>query len=426
MFMTRKHLSRRTVLKGAGAAIALPFLDAMVPAGRALANIATPPLRLGFVYFAHGAVMDRWTPSRTGTDFDLPQILRPAARHRDSMTIVSNLRNRPAESSDPHGIVERTWLTCVAPGDVGSQGSDWGVSADQFAARHLGQDNPFPSLELTAETRDGGHSFRTPTQRLPMEYNPRTLFYRLFGPGDSPAERAQILSRTSSVLDRVQSETARFRASLGAPDRVVLDDYLDSVREVERRVENMRAQDFTDLDLPAVPVGVPAEMGTHMDLMFDMLALAYQTDLTRVATLRMAGEISMRTYTHIGISEAFHPLSHHGHDAESLDKLTAIQNWHTQVFTRFIDRLAAMPDGDGSVLDHSLILYGSNMSDSDVHNNNPLPSALFGKAGGRVKGGQHLSYPPDTPFANLLLTMLDRANVPIEKIGDSNSLLSEV
>jgi hypothetical protein len=426
MFITKKHLSRRTLLRGAGAAIALPLLDAMVPAGRALAaTSAQPPLRMGFVFFPHGAVIDRWSPESTGTDFQISPILTPLERHRAQLTIVSGLRNRPAESPDPHGIVERTWLSCVNPNDAGSR-TDAGVTADQIAARHIGQDTPMPSLEITTEGRGSSLSWRTPTQPLPMENNPRTLFYRLFGQGDTDEERRMIISEQGSILDRVQQQTQRFRRELGAPDRVMLDDYLDSVREVERRVENMMAQDFSALDIPDAPIGVPNDFDPHLRLMFDLMALAFQADLTRVATYHMAREVSMRTYNNLGISEAFHPLSHHGRNPADLDKLTAIQRYHTDLFARFVDRLAAMPDGDGTVLDHSMLLFGSNMSDSDRHNQDPLPAAIVGRAHGRIRGGQHLRYPQNTAFSNLLVTMFDRAGIPVEAIGDSSGPFAEV
>jgi hypothetical protein len=425
MFITKKHLSRRTVLRGAGAAIALPLLDAMLPAATALANTAArPPLRMGFVFFPHGAVIDNWSPKAAGTDFEISPILAPLERHREQLTIISGTRNRPAESADPHGIVERTWLSCVAPPEAG-RWPDAGVTADQIAARHIGQDTPLPSLETTTEGRSS-LAWRTPTQPLPMENNPRTLFYRLFGQGDTAEERAAIVAEQASILDRVQAQTARFRRELGAPDRVMLDDYLDSVREVERRVDNMLEQDFSALDIPEAPIGVPGNFDPHLRLMFDLIALAFQADLTRVATFHMAREISMRTYNNLGISEAFHPLSHHGRNPADLAKLTAIQNYHTDLFARFLDRLAATPEGDGTVLDHSMILYGSNMSDSDRHNQDPLPVAILGRAHGRIRGGQHLVYPQNTRFSNVLLTMFDRADIPVESIGDSTEPFSQV
>ena len=428
MFITKKHLSRRAVLSGAGASIALPLLDAMNPAATAFAQTAagSAPTRLAFVGFPHGAIMDRWSPQQSGTGYEMSPILEPLAPYREHMTIVSGLRNKPAESPEPHGYIERTWLSCVAPWDAGVIGPEAGVTADQMAARHIGQDTRLPSLELTTSQRGAQLAWRTPTQSLPQEGNPRAVFYKLFGQGDTDAERTAILTETGSILDRVKAQAARLQASLGIQDRVVIGDYLDSVREIERRVQMAQAQDTSTLDIPDAPVGVPNDLNTHMALMFDLMGLAFQADLTRVITLSLDREASMRTYTNLGIAEAFHPLSHHGNDPAKHEKLVRIQNYHTKMFAGFIARLASTQEGDGSVLDHSAILYGSNMSNSDRHNNDPLPSAVLGRAHGRIKGGQHLSYPQDTRFADLLLTLFDRSNIPVESIGDSGGLLSDV
>ncbi|HEY8520584.1 MAG TPA: DUF1552 domain-containing protein [Gammaproteobacteria bacterium] len=428
MFITKKHVSRRAVLRGAGVSIALPLLDAMIPAATALANTAAKPTpRLGFIYFPHGAVMSNWMPSGTGKDFELSPILAPLAKFREQMTVVSNLRNRATDRAASHGLMEETWLTGIDPALAPESGVPFaGVSVDQIAARHIGQDTPFPSLELKTEPRGGTHCYAGVGQPLPMEYNPRTVFYRLFGPGDSAEARMAILTHTGSILDRVQEESKRFQAKLGESDRRLLDNYLESVREIERRVQNMIDQDLSALDIPDAPLGVPEDLDEYMGLMFDLIALAYQANLTRVATFQMAMEISMRAYTQVGISEAFHPLSHHAEDPGSLEKLTAIQTYHSRLFARFIGRLAATPDGDGSLLDHSIILYGSNMSNSDKHDSYPLPLAVFGRGYGRIKGGQHLVYPPETHYANLLATLMERAGVPVEAVGDSTGELSEV
>jgi hypothetical protein len=424
MFITKKHLSRRTVLKGAGASVALPLLDAMIPA---MARAATPaPHRMAFVAFPHGAVMDRWSPAKTGTDYEISEILAPLDKYRAQMTIVSGLRNKPAESGLAHSIIERTWLSCVPPEQAGVANPDAGVTADQLAARLIGQETPTPSLELTAEVGGSTISYRTPTQPLPMESNPRTVFYRLFGQGDTEQERTAITRETGSILDRITHQAARFQSELGMRDRTMVGDYLDSVREIERRVQMNAAQDLSSLDVPDAPVGIPNDFDAHLKLMFDLMGLAFQADLTRVISFRMAKEISMRTFGNLNISEAFHPLSHHGKDPGKLAKLAAIQHYHTQLFASFIERLATTPDGDGTVLDHSTILYGSNMSDSDRHNNDPLPAVVLGRAHGRIKGGQHLRYPQDARFADLLVTLFERAQVPIEAIGDSGGTLSEV
>jgi len=428
MFITKKHLSRRAVLKGVGTTIALPLLDAMNPAATAWAQTAAgnAPPRLAFVGFPHGAIMSRWSPEQAGRDYRMSAILEPLEPLREHLTIVSGLRNKPAESPEPHGYIERTWLSCVAPWDAGVTGEEAGVTADQLAARHIGQDTRLPSLELTTAQVGAQLAWRTPTQSLPQERNPRAVFYKLFGQGDTDAERAAILVETSSILDRVTEQASRLQASLGVSDRIVVGDYLDSVREIERRVQMASEQDTSALDIPDAPVGVPNNLDEHFKLMFDLMALAFQADLTRVITFSMDREASMRTYTNLGIAEAFHPLSHHGNNPDKMDRLVQIQRYHTQRFADFIARIANAPEGDGTVLDHSAILFGSNMSNSDRHNNDPLPAAILGHANGKIKGGQHLHYPQDTRFSDLLVTLFDRMNIPVESLGDSGGIFSEV
>src|SRR5579863_9160196 len=428
MFITKKHIQRRTVLRGMGAAVALPLLDSMIPASTALAD--TPagktPKRFAFVGFPHGAIMDRWSPKETGTEFTMSPILQPLEPFRKHLTIVSGLRNKPAETPEPHAYIEQGWLTAVKPWDFGKNGADSGVSADQIAVRYVGQDTRLPSLELSVGQGTARIAWRTPTQPLPQESNPRAVFQKLFGQGDTDQERAQILAETGSILDRVQGQAQRLQATLGVKDRIVVSDYLDSVREIERRVQMAEKADTSELKIPDAPVGTPNDITEYFKLMFDLMALAFQADITRVITLSMDHEASMRTYTNLAISEGFHPLSHHGNNPEKMDKLVQIQKYHTEVFAGFIKKIEAVKEGDGTVLDHSTILFGSDMSNSDRHNNDPLPSALLGHASGRVKGGQHLHYPQDTPHANLLLTMLNRIGVPLEKFGNSTGALAEV
>jgi hypothetical protein len=425
MFLTRKHLSRREVLKGAGATIALPLLDAMIPARTALAQtVAAPSPRLGFVYFPHGALQQEWTPSVTGRDFDFPFILQPLEPMREHVTVVSGLRNKGGESSSPHGIIEETWLNCVSPRKRDAK-TGVGVTADQIAARHLGKETSLPSLELCAEP-GGMISFRTPSQPLPMESNPRKVFFGMFGQGDTKEERQSILKTTDSLLDYVRESTASLSRKLDAGDRTRVSDYLDSVREIEVRVQKLE-QNAQSIDLPGAPLGPPEDFGELVGVQFEMLALAWQTNRTRVATLKMVEEASMRTYPNLGVHEAFHPTSHWGGFPERVANLRLIQNYHTAVFAKFVQRLKEMPEGDGSVLDHSIILFGSNMANSDAHNNDPLPQALIGRGGG-IKGNQHLHYEQDTPHANILVTMLDRAGVPaneLEKFADTTGAFSE-
>lgn len=439
MFVTRKHISRRAVLKGAGVAISLPLLDAMIPAATALAaTAAVAKPRIAFVYFPHGAVMDRWQPKETGTQFEFPQILEPLEPYKSYTTVVTGLRNKEAESSDPHGIIAGTWLSCVGPKDRDGTG-DRGITADQLAARAIGQETPLPSIELAGESAGGVAcapgvgcgfastvSFRTPNQPLPMENNPRKVFYQLFGEGDTDTERAEIVQETGSILDHVMDKARRMSGELGPSDRAALADYLDSVREIERRIQKMQAAGAAQTHLPDAPSGVPEDFGEQLKVMFELMTLAWQTDKTRVITFMMAKEVSMRTYNQIGVSDAFHPLSHHQNDPSKLDRLAKIQTYHTKMFaTGLLQRLQQVKDGEGSLLDHSIILFGSNMSNSDKHNNDPLPSAVLGH-GGRIKGGQHLHYPQDTPHANLLFTLLDRANVHLPALGNSTGLLQEI
>ncbi|MEP7307243.1 MAG: DUF1552 domain-containing protein [Acidobacteriota bacterium] len=427
MFLSRKHLSRREVLKGAGATIALPLLDAMIPARTALAQTAAvSPPRLGFVYFPHGALQDEWTPTRTGRDFEFPFILKPLEGLREHVTVVSGLRNKGGESSSPHGIIEETWLSCVSP-RLRNVKTGVGMTVDQIAARHLGKETSLPSLELCGEA-GGMISFRTPGQPLPMESNPRKVFYGMFGQGDTKEERQAILKTTDSLLDYVRESTESLNRKLDAADRARVSDYLDSVREIELRVQKLEENARTLVDLPGAPLGPPEDFGELLDIQFAMIALAWQTNRTRVATMKMVEEASMRTYPNLGVHEAFHPTSHWGGFPDRVANLRLIQNYHTAMFAKFAKRLNETPDGDGSVLDHSIILFGSNMANSDAHNNDPLPQALIGRGGG-VKGGQHLHYPQDTPHANILVTMLDRAGVPadeIKKFADNTGALSEV
>jgi hypothetical protein len=428
MFIFKKHLPRRSVLKGAGAAVALPLLEAMAPAATAWAD--TPPgkapKRFAFIGFPHGAIMDRWSPKETGTNYTMSPILQPLEPFRQHLTIVSGLRNKPAETPEPHAYIEQGWLTCVKPWDFGKAGPDSGVSCDQIAARYVGQETRLPSLELTTAQGSAKVSWRTPTQPLPQESNPRAVFQKLFGQGDTDQERAQILAETGSILDRVQGEAQRLQANLGMHDRRVVSDYLDSVREIERRVQMAEKQSNTELTIPDAPIGTPNDITDYFKMMFDLMALAFQADVTRVITFSMDRETSMRTYTNLGIAEGFHPLSHHGNDTQKMDKLVQIQRYHTQVFAAFIKKLEAAKEAGGTVLDHSTILFGSDMSNSDRHNNDPLPSAVLGHANGKIKGGQHLKYPQDSRHGDLLVTLLERNDIPVKSIGDSTEGLSEV
>lgn len=438
MFITKKYLSRRRVLRGLGATVALPFLDAMVPAATALADTAAAAKpRMGFFYLPHGAIMRDWTPDIVGKDFDLKPILQPFAPFKNQMTVISGLDNKPAQSSAVHAITPGTWLSCAVPRR--SHAPFGGISADQIAALHIGQDTALPSLELATEEKGGSSacdgtygcsfgntiSFRNPTSPLPMEYNPKKFFQKLFGEGSNDQERAMIANDYKSLLDMVMEETKTLKRSLGASDQVMLDGYLDSVREIERRVSNLEKRDLSEYDLPEMPVGIP-DFDEHINLMFDMIVLSFQADMTRVVSFMMAAEVSNQAYPHIGIPDAFHPLSHHNNNAGSINKLSQLQTWHSEVIARFLGKLAEIPDGENSILENSSFLYGSNMSNSNAHNNFPLPAVLLGGGAGKIKGNQHLKYEDHTPLANLLLTMLQRADIPVEQHGDSTGTFAEV
>ena len=439
MFITKKHISRRTVLRGVGAAIALPLLDAMIPASTALAKTAakaTP--RLAFIYFPHGAIMEKWTPEGEGANWELSPILTPLKDFKKQLTVISGLGNRPGESQAVHAIVPATWLSCVHP-KMGQE-PHMAPTCDQIAALAIGQDTPLPSLEISTESQGGGGScdrdygcnysgtisYRTVSTPLPMENNPRKLFQRLFGRGDTPEERKQLVTQYSSVLDMVADDAASLQARLGPRDKAMLSDYLETVRELERRVQKSEAQDLSKLKLPQVPVGIPENFDQHLNLMFDMAALAWQGNLTRIVNYMLAAEVSGRTYNNIGVPDAFHAVSHHANDPAKKEKLVKIQTYHTTVLAKWLKKLSETPDGEGSMLDNAIILYGSNMSNSDRHNQFPLPTALIGGGCGKMKGNQHLRYPDHTPLANVLLTMLERAGVSAEKIGDSTGKLVEV
>jgi Protein of unknown function (DUF1552) len=439
MYLTRKFLSRRTVLRGAGVAVALPLLDAMIPAHTAFSKTAAAPkLRMTFVYFPHGAVMDKWTPKKEGADFDLPQIIAPLKPFQKQLTIISGLENRPAIAAPVHAVTPGTWLGCVAPRI--SHDPLGGTTADQIAAQHIGQSTSLPSLEVATEERGGEGScdrnygcsygktisFRDPSTPLPMEHNPRKLFQQLFGQGDTAEERIALTREDLSILDLVRADARDLSRLLDAHDRAQLDDYLTTVREIERRVAQIASRDLSKVNLPDAPSGIPSHFDEHIRLMFDMIALAYQANLTRVASYMMAAEVSNQPYTFIGISDAFHPLSHHANNPQKLDRLAKLQTWHTAEFAKFLKKLSDLPDGEGSMLDNSIILYGSNMSDSNLHNHYPLPTAVVGGGAGRLRGNQHLRYADKTPIANVHLTLLDRAGVDIEKFGDSTTRLLEI
>jgi hypothetical protein len=445
MFLTKKHLDRRTVLKAAGVSLGLPFLEAMVPAGTALAQTAAvPKLRCAFFYIPHGAIMyntshgpamDKWTPSGSGADFKLSPILSSLEPHKKYVTSFGNLENA-ATAGSVHTFNPGTWLSATRP-DTGGPKAHMAITLDQVLAKIISQDTPLPSLEIASETTNqvaaggGGPyttlSFRDPDSPLPMEYNPRKVFLQLFGEGDNPQERASISHQTSSLLDLIQDRTKKLQGDLGSGDRAVLDGYLDSVREIERRTQMASGHDLSNLKIPEAPVGPLDKFDEQVKLMFDLLALAFQADLTRVASYIMVAEGTNRTYNHIGVPDSFHPVSHHANDIERINKLVKIQTWHVEKFAEFVKKMAETPDGQGSLLDHSIFMYGSNMSNSDLHNNYPEPNILVGGGAGRVKLlGQHIVLPERTPIANVHLTILQKVGMQRDKWGDSTGTIAGV
>jgi hypothetical protein len=426
------------VLRGAGSALALPLLDAMIPARTALADTAANPTpHLGFIYFPHGAVMDKWTPTGgAGPIGEFGQILKPLDAYKSKTVIFSNIDNQAAVGP-VHALAPGTWLSCVHPAI--SQEAHAGTTADQIAAQHIGQDTPLPSLEVATDNRGGGGfcdrdygcsyagtiSFRTPTTPLPMEIDARKLFIRLFGQGDNAAERARLTGQYKSILDQVGEEAQELQRTLGPSDKAMLSDYMESVREIERRIQKMEARDLSKVTIPDAPGATALPFDQHINLMFDLVALALQANMTRIFTFMVAAEVSGQTYNHIGVPDAFHPLSHHNNEAAKMERLAKVQTYHTQVFAKFLDKLAKMPDGDGTMLDHSMFLYGSNMSNSNAHNHYPLPISLVG-GWKTLKGGQHVIPAEHTPMANVLLTMLDRAGISQDKLGDSTGKFTEL
>jgi hypothetical protein len=447
VFLTKKHLSRRTFLRGGSVALALPFLDAMVPAATALAQTAAvPKTRAGFFYIPHGAIMsntpfgkdvDAWTSSGKGADFKLGHIVAPLEPLKRYVTTFDNIENTAAGGS-VHTLNPATWLSCVRP-DTQAKGASMAVTLDQIIAQKLGQTTALPSLEIASETTIqvaacGGAgcyyasttSYAGPNTPLPMEYNPRKVFIQLMGEGDTAAEREALLHKNTSILDMVSQRAKALSANLGPGDQARLSDYLDTVREIERRVNMASARDLKGVKVPDAPRGELEDFDKQVRLMFDLLALAYQADLTRVASYVMVAEGTNRTYNHVGVPDSFHPVSHHSNDRERIRRLTVIQRYHMERFADFLQKLANTKEGDGSILDHSLFLYGSNMGNSNLHDNYPLPELLVGGANGAHVGGKNVTPPARTPLANVHLSILNKLGIKQDKFANSTGLISEV
>src|SRR5688500_9872520 len=430
-FLSRRHLSRRTFLRGAGVALAVPFFESMVPVGTLSAQTARPT-RFGAIYFPHGAIMPKWTPTTEGANFELTDILQPLKAFHSRINVISDLECALAYGSGATANHNRSAAAFLS-GAFAKTGArpDLGVTVDQVIARKIGQDTPLPSLELMTEEAsvncgDGlSCSYRDtiawqgPSEPLPMENNPQVVFERLFGDGNTAAERKARRSQSLSLLDSVLGEATSLQRTLPQSDRTRLDQYLNDVREIERRIEKAGQQLSDDLAVPATPTGVPADIEEHIKLMFDLQVLAWQADITRVSTLLMAKELSNAVYPQSGIRDAFHILSHHSNVQQNKDKFAVLNMYHVALFSYFLDKLQTTPDGDGSLLDHSLVLYGSGISDGNQHNHTDLPIILAGGASGRLKGGRHIVNPTKTPMANLLVSVLETMQVPVDKLGDS-------
>jgi hypothetical protein len=440
MFIRKRQLPRRTFLKGIGATVALPFLDAMVPA---FAATAPRHPRLGFVYVPHGMVMKRFTPDTAGRGFVFKDIAKSLEPYRERLNIVSQLHHRAADSTAVHSLSPTTWLSGVRPKPTQGVDAYAGVTADQIAASVIGQDTLLPSMELATEDHSGligacdrdygciymnTLSWRTPTTPMPMEINPRKVFERMFGLGDNEAARLVRRQEDRSILDAVTSQATGLQGRLGTHDRATLDNYLEGVREIERRLTRAESQVAAnaDIEVPQAPSGIPFDYEEHVRLMYDLLTLAYRADITRVFTFMMGREVSNRTYTQVGVTEGHHAVSHHQNRAEKLEMNARIQNYHVGLFGKFLAKLDAIPDGDGSLLDHTMLLYGSNMSNSNAHDHYPLPNVVVGGGNGRLKGGQHVLCAEHTPMTNLLLTMLQKVDVQIETLGDSTGTIAEL
>ncbi len=438
MFITRKSLPRRTVLRGLGSVVALPFLESMVPAMKAHAQTAAqPPLRFGAVYVPNGCPIPYWMPPGAAGELTITPILKPLEPFRDQLTVVGNLSRAGGAAVTDHAVSSAGWLTGAVAKQTEAEDIRVGVSIDQVLAKHIGQDTPFPSLEYATEDFAGyiggcvpGYSctymntisWASETGPLPMEINPRVAFERLFGRAGSLEGRLRRMQQDRSILDSVADEARALQRGVSAPDRGRLDDYLENVREIERRIQRTEARNSTEITALTAPVGIPESFEEHMKMMFDLLAIAYQADLTRVFTFMTGREASQRTYPGLGMSQTHHDTSHHAQQPKNMEQHAKVNTYFTQLFASFLETLRAAPEGDGSVLDHSLIFYGTGMSDGQAHNSYPLPFAAVGGAGGR-RGNRYIVAGEWTPVANVWLGVADRFGLPMTSFGESTDRL---
>jgi hypothetical protein len=442
MLIGKKHLSRRTFLRGAaGVGIGLPLLDAMIPAAVAQElTAARTPTRYGFIYTPHGYILKQWTPDKVGANFDIKQILTPLAPFKERITVLSNLAMRPDNvAGSGHATSNSTYLNGALAKNTRGADVEAGTTIDQLIAREIGQDTPMPSLELAIEDNssmvgicDGTSScayldtlaWSSPTTPLPMQINPRVVFERMFGSGGTPEERAARARTDRSLLDAVFTSATKLKSGLGGGDRARLDDYLENLREVERRIGKLeQTASDTRLNVPDAPTEIPELYEDHVGIMFDLQHLAFQTDTTRVTTFMMSRELNSRTYPQIGVPGQHHAISHHGYKAEQEAQHAKINTYHVMLFARFVEKLRNTPDGDGSLLDHTLLLYGSGMGDGNVHSKDPISSLLVGGASGKLKGNRHIRMPAGTPHANLLASILNLAGIPSAHIGNGTGAI---
>jgi hypothetical protein len=442
MIVTKKALARRTFLRGLGTTLAIPFLDAMVPALKA-GTTAKASVRTAFVYVPNGIIMKDWTPAAEGAGYEFMPAMKALEPFRENMLVLSGLAQvngrALGDGAGDHARAGATWLTGVHPKKT-EVAIHAGISADQMLARELGKQTQLGSLEVGLESPslagdcDSGYScaytntisWRNPTTPMPVEVNPRAVFERMFGDGESTDAAARLASmkEQSSILDYIRGDVARLSNGLGGSDRNKLDQYLEAIRDIERRIQKAEEQNAT-MKMPVMerPTGIPDEFEDHAHLMMDLQVLAFQADMTRVISFMMAREGSNRSYRSIGITDGHHSVTHHMNDPEKIAKTAKINTHHVETFAYFINKLKSTPDGDGTLLDHSQILYGSSISDGNAHTHHDLPIALIGGAAGRIKGGRHVRYPKETPLNNLLLTMMDHTGVRIDQLGDSTGEL---
>ncbi len=427
----KKHISRRAVLRGIGATVTLPFLEAMVPALTPVAQTAASPLlRFGVVFVPLGERPGYWTPARAGSGFEFTTILKPVEPFRNWITIVSELCN----PLDGHAVSVAAWLSGTIPFRTIAENVKAGITIDQVIANKIGQDTPFPSLELATEDFTGWIggcdtayscaymntiSWKNATTPLPMEINPRVLFERMFGRPGTQAQRLERMQENRSILDSVRDDVADLEKKLGTKDRARLNDYLDNVREIEQRIQKTEKQAASKVVVPDAPIGIPESFDEHAALMYDLMAVAYESNITRVISYMKSRDASQRVYPNIGVMEPHHAMSHHGNNTEKLAGLVKVNTYHMTLFAKFLEKLKNTPDGDGSLLDHSLILYGSGMSESDTHSRLNLPTMLAGGAAGRMKGNRHIQAAKETPIANMLISLGNKFDCDLEKFGIS-------